>query len=98
MNNLSPKQKTLLSFLHGYTLHHSDLNSDNVTIAEQAICQAHYALQDVLVAIELPLSDQRFVCKYGSFVVDCDPPSVLDKLLGNEADVRVKFVKNFSLS
>lgn len=94
---LSTKQQTLLSFLHGYTLHHSDLNSSDLAIAEQAICQAHYTLQDVLAALELPLSDQRFVCKYGSFIVDCDPPSVLDKLLGNEADVKVKFVKNFSL-
>lgn len=97
MNSLSPKQQTILSFLHGYTLHHSDLNSDNTTIAEQAILQAHYTLQDVLGALELPVSDERFVCKYGSFIVDCDPPSVLDKLLGNEAEVKVKFVKNFSL-
>lgn len=97
MVTLSTKQKTLLSFLHGYTLHHSDLNSDNITIAEQAILQTHYTLQDVLTALELPLSDQRFVCKYGSFIVDCDPPSVLDKLLGNEAEVKVKFVKNFCL-
>lgn len=97
MSNLSTKQQTLLSFLHGYTLHHSDLNSDNVTIAEQAICQAHYTLQDVLAVLELPLSDQRFVCKHGSFIVDCHPPSMLDKLLGNEAEVKVKFVKNFSL-
>lgn len=95
---LSSKQQTILSFLHGYTLHHSDLNSDNTTIAEQAILQTHYTLQDVLGVLDLPLLDQRFVCKHGSFIVDCNPPSVLDKLLGNEADVKVKFVKNFSLS